>query len=235
MRSFTTPQKTLLRSPNIKARLLVTFFLDEGTYRFCDDVIDYSDGVNTYIGASALSDTFEVRSGSSLSAEPITIIVDGNRMAQYGITDPARVLRDMLAYLHTQRRVNCAIGFAYASENVINLSIPLAAMKINAFRLIDTKFGEESIGGNGTEATSKLEITLDSLASRYNRAAFRMRSNDDQLEIDPTDKFFSYVSDAIASEGKLYWGKASPFGPGFTNGGVGGGRPFGYNGNVRLV
>lgn len=100
MRAFTTEQKALLRAQSLRVRVLMTFFLDEGTFRFCDDAVSTTSGADTYIGAGALASKLEIRSGRDLAAEPITLTLDGNRMVQAGIADPAKVLREILAYLH---------------------------------------------------------------------------------------------------------------------------------------
>lgn len=222
-RAFTQVQRDLLRAPSVRIRLLVTFFLDEGTYRFCDDVMDATDGVDTYLGASALTEAIEVRSGRDLAAEPITLICDGNRMAQHGIADPARVLSDMLGYLYQQRRVDFAYGISYPDQASITLRMPVAAMKINYARLIDSTHDLE---GGDQAVPAKLEIVFDSLAARYSRSTFRTRSNGDQHEIDPTDNFFSFASDVANVEKTIYWGKKAPRGnsnPGGVPGGGGGG------------
>src|ERR1044071_1466823 len=123
-RTLTSDQKALLRSPDLKCNALATFYLDEGTYRFCDDVWDLTDGVNTYIGAAAFAEPVEIRSAKDLAAEPITLNVDGMRMAQYGVQDPARVLHDILGYLYQQRRVDYAFGFRYSYSKDLNLIVP---------------------------------------------------------------------------------------------------------------
>lgn len=205
-RLLTSGQKALLRAPSITLRVLFIFYLDEGTYRFCDDIQDATDGVNTYIGANPLASSLEVRSGRDLAAEPITLVLDGNKMTQAGIQDPARVLSDILGYLHRQRRVDVAFGFSYPNTQNMELLIPIAAMKINTARLIDQ---DMSLDDSDQAVEAKLEIVMDSLASRYSRATFRTRSHDDQLEIDPTDNFFSFTSDAANSERNLLWGKAA--------------------------
>lgn len=219
MRAFTDDIRDLLRSPAIKMRLLMTFYLDEGTYRFCDDVFDISDGVNVWIGAGALGASVDIKSGRDLSAEPITVVLDGNHMTQAGIDDPAKVLRQMMDYLLTQRRVDIAWGFAYPDSQAIQLIIPVAAMKINYPRLLDEKL---SWTDPAQQPSAKLEIVLDSLAMRYTRATFRTRSDPDQREIDPTDAFYSFTADAINTERSLYWGKRAPTGTGggpFSGGG----------------
>jgi hypothetical protein len=227
-RAFTAPQKALLRSPDLKVNALATFYLDQGTYRFCDDNsgFDLSDGTNTFIGANSLADTPEVRGSSALSAESVTLMLDGNRMTQAGIQDPARVLKDILGYLHQQRRVDWALGFRYSYSQIINLTIPAYAGKINSVRLIDREldfFDEPS-----PRTVSYLEIVLDSLASRYGRATNRTRSHQDQLEIDPTDNFYSHTIDVALNERTLYWGKDSPFGgSGLSQSGGGGYAPGG--------
>lgn len=208
MRYFTSDQLTLLNSPNLKARLLVAFYLDEGTYRFCDDVLDISDGTNTWIGASALISDIEYTSGSDLAAEPITLVCDGNRMAQAGIHDPARVLSDMLGFINRQRRVDYFIAFSTPEDEIVNIIIPVAAMKINYAQLVDAKIDFTSSG----DITSQLRITMDSLAARYTSASFRVRSHQDQIEIDPTDQFFSLTANAVRTAPTLYWGKATPAG-----------------------
>lgn len=226
MRAFTAAQKALLRSEHIKGNLLATFYLDEGVFRFCDDHVDLSDGTYTYIGASALSDAAEVRSGTDLAAESTTLVVDGNRMAQAGIPDPAHVLRDIMAYLFQQRRVDYALGLSYPTSQEVSLVIPLYAGKINSIRLVDPEIDAEA----DEPVFGRLEIVLDSLAARYSRATWRTRSQEDQHEIDPTDDFFSYTVDAVNSERQLYWGKATPrTGAVGGNGGGAGGSLGRYN------
>ena len=208
-RLFTNEQKELLRAPSLTLRICFTFYLDEGTYRFCDDIADATDGVNTYLGANPLASSIEIRSGRDLAAEPITIVLDGNKMTQAGINDPASVLRDILGYLHRQRRVDVHFGLSYPDSQEMNLLIPVGAMKINYARLIDKEIDLED---GTTQVDAQLEIVMDSLAARYGRATFRTRSHDDQLEIDPTDQFFSFVSDAANNEKNLLWGKKSSIG-----------------------
>lgn len=221
-RALTTDQRNLLRSPDLACNALATFFLDEGTYRFCDHPLDLTDSTNVFIGASALSDSVDIKSGSDLAAQEVTLLIDGNRMTQYGIEDPASVLRDILTYLHQQRRVDIALGFRYSYSMEINLVIPVYAGKINSCRLIDQRMP----GFDQSQAVveSRLEITLDALAMRYSRATLRTRSHQDQLEIDPTDNFFSFTLDATLNEAALYWGKERPRGVAspYSGGGAGG-------------
>jgi hypothetical protein len=205
-RLLTDPQRTLLRAPSIRLRVLMAFYLDEGTFRFTDDVIDVWDGQYTWIGAQPLASSIEIRSGRDLSAEPVTLTLDGNRMTQAGITDPARVLSDIMGYLHQQRRVDCYLGFSYPNQAEVNLRVPVAALKINHVRSVDK---EMDFGESGQPAVAQLVIVLDSLAARYARSTFRVRSHDDQKEIDPTDNFFSFTADAANTEKSLYWGRAS--------------------------
>lgn len=218
MRAFDDNVKRLLRSPSMKLRLLMTFYLDQGTYRFCDDFVDCTDGTNTWIGASPLGGQVEIKSGKDLSAEPITLTLDGNKMAQAGVKDPARVLSDIMGYLFTQRRTDFAFGISWPDSMGVNALIPCAAMKINTCRLVDKQLDWLN---PSKEVESSLEIVFDSLAMRYSRATFRTRSDPDQREIDATDSFFSFTADAVNTEKTLYWGKRAP-----TNLGGGGGVPF---------
>lgn len=193
--------------------------VQDQVYHFCDDVVDVTDGTTVWIGANPLANSIEVKSGRDLSAESVTLVLDGDRMAQAGIHDPARVLRDILDFLFQQRRVDCKWGFSYPDTAAIQLIVPVAALKINTCRLVDEKLE----WGDPTKApTSKLEIVLDSLAMRYNRATYRTRSHTDQLEIDPSDAFFSFTADAANTEKTLYWGKRSPTLSAVGGGGGGG-------------
>lgn len=227
-RSLTTPQKELLRSPDLQMNSLFTFYLDEGTYRFCDDTtgFDLTDGVNTYIGANALSEGVEIRSSQDLQAESVTLLLDGNRMTQAGIADPARVLRDILGYLYQQRRVDCALGFRYSYSQNLNLITPVYAGKINSARLIDREISGPEEGGGNT--STYLEIVLDSLAMRYRKAAHRTRSHEDQKEIDPTDEFYSYTVNIAVNERSVFWGRNAPVG---INANTGAANPY-TNGNL---
>lgn len=216
-RSFTSDERILLRSPNIKGRFLLTFYLDEGTYRFCDDVEDLSDGTNTYIGASALAQCSDIRSSGNLAAEPVTLVIDGTRIGASGFTDPASLFRDILALKLHQRRVDIHLGIAYADSATLTLVKPIYAGKINNARVVDPKLDFSPEGMQ--EGPGNLEITLDSLASRYGRVSGRTRSHADQQEIDPTDMFFSFIQ-SMAQSRDLYWGKKGPNG---ENGYIGGG------------
>lgn len=208
MRALTSPQRALLRSGRARANLLADFYLDEGTYRFCDDTRDLKNGATVYIGANALADSVTISSGQDLSAEGVTLTCDGNRMAQAEIADPAGVLRNIMNYLHQQRRVDFQLGLSYPEEENITLAIPVYAGKINSVRLVDADIEFDS----DEPVSSRLEIQIDSLATRYGRATFRTRSQSDQHEIDPTDNFYSYVTDAVNNERLLYWGKRAPGG-----------------------
>lgn len=234
-RAFTTAEKALLRSPDLAVNVLATFYLDQGTYRFCDELsgFDLSDGTNTWIGANALAEAADIRATTEMQAEQVTLILDGNRMTQAGVSDPARVLADIMGYLYQQRRVDYAFGFRYSYSSTINMIVPAYAGKINSVRLIDKAIDFPSSADFRT--TSSLEIVLDSLAARYNRATFRLRAHNDQQEIDPTDNFYSFTVDVVMNERTLYWGKVAPFnqgtggsmpGSGGFGGGVGGG--YGY-------
>lgn len=210
-RAFTTAEHNLLRSPDLQVNVLATFYLDAGTYRFCDEMsgLDLYDGVDTYIGANAFAEAAEVRMSASLVAEQVTLLLDGNRMTQAGINDPARVLADIMGYLYQQRRVDYAFGFRYSYSADINMTVPAYAGKINSVRLIDK---EASFGDAGeSKTTSNLEIVLDALAARYNRASNRLRAHNDQLEIDPSDNFYSHTADVAMNERIVYWGKNSAF------------------------
>lgn len=220
-RALTTPQRDLLRSPSLRVRVLVTFYLDSGTYRFCDDVEDMYNGAYTYVGASSIAELSEVRSGADLAAEGCTMTIDGNKFTQAGSGDPGAILRQMLDALYHQRRVDWAFGFGYIDSQDINLTIPAYAGKINTARLIDETV---DLSGSSPPVQSKLEVTLDSLAMRYQRATFRTRSDADQREISSVDAFFSFTADASNSERTLFWGKASPNGssvnPPLSGGGI---------------
>jgi hypothetical protein len=153
-------------------------------------------------------------------------------MTQAGITDPARVFADMLAYMNRQRRVDFALGLGLPASEEVNIVIPIAAMKINYVQLVDAKT-EFTDPGNQEPTSARLNIVLDSLAARYTQASFRIRSHPDQLEIDATDLFFQLTTNASRQATTLYWGKATPaggpgFGPGYYGGGFGGFGGGGY-------
>lgn len=207
MRFLTTEQKQMLRGAGLRANLLVTFYLDEGTWRFCDDVADMTDGSETYIGANALLSATDIRAGAPLSAEGVTLQVDGTRAYNAGITDPAFVFNAFLNTKFHQRRVDLEWAFSASDQQAIGLIIPAYAGKINNARLVDDgiELGEREPG------FSRLEIVLDALAARYKRRSFRTRSHDDQLQLtNGEDMFFSYVAGITAVEETLYWGRATP-------------------------
>lgn len=208
-RAFTSDQLALLQSPSLAINTLATFYLDSGTYRFTDHGTDLTDLTNTWLAAQALTDSVEMRSPAPLTSEQVTLTIDGNRMSEYGVEDPASILRQMLDELYVQRRVDFALGLRYVQSPNVDMVLPTMAMKINYARLIDDtiQFGSDN---SAQEVTAKLEIVLDTLTARYSDSTQRTRSNEDQLEIDATDKFFSYASEISPLNQTIYWGKDSP-------------------------
>jgi hypothetical protein len=210
-RDFTAPQRALLRSADIKVRLLSTWWLDDATYRFCDDVEDLTDGTYTWIGASALFSATDIRSGANMAAEPVTLTVDGTRLHQSGFTDPAGLFREVVGYLKPNRRVDLAVGAMYPDQQQVQLVLENYAGKINNAKIVDPKVELNDLTSSSAQRPMPtLTVTLDSLALRYQWSTGRTRSHNDQLEIDPADMFYSFVSDSIRNEGILYWGKKAP-------------------------
>lgn len=223
-RNLTTAQRTMLRSGSIKARLLTTWYMDGGTYRYCDDVQDLTDGTNTWIGANAIASAADVKSGSGFSSEQLDIIIDGTRIYASG-ADPAAFFQAILDLPLVNRRVDFALGIAYPDDTVLGLVLPLYAGKISNVKLVDPQMTLEQLAAQGYQfPPSKLIITLDSLSVRYQWVSGRTRDHQDQLAIDPTDMFFSFVQNNL-DQGTLYWGKATPNGsasrPGFIGAGSG--------------
>jgi len=200
--------------------MLATFYLDEGTYSFCDDVQDLVDPTTspatTYIGASALAQCANIVSSKPFSAESCTITCDGTRMLQSGFTDPAILFRTILTYELHQRRVVLGMGISYPGATNIGLVVQLYSGKINNAQVVDQQVDIGSISDNGGNSGAQLIITLDSLAARYQDTTSRVRNWEDQLEIDPTDNFFKFVNQTVASERVLYWGVKNPPGTAST-------------------
>lgn len=225
-RNFSDDQRALLRSDVIRARLLTTWYMDGGTFFYCDDTQDLVWNSNTFIGANALASATEIRSASAgWAAESVTITVDGTRLGEAGMTDPAIFFAAIFALDLSNRRVDIDLALmGEADENPV-LVFPLYAGKINNAKLTDPA---RQVTDIGTAQQSKLEIVLDSLAARYQWIVGRTRTHEDQLEIDPTDLFFSYVHDNMQNEQTLYWGKKAPTGIG---GGALSGAPGGLGGS----
>lgn len=216
-RSFTTGALALLQSGNLMARWLMTIYLDAGTYYFCDDWADMSDGTHTYIGASALAGGATIQSSQPFAAESVTLTIDGTRLSEVGISDPASLFQTILSNNLAQRRVDLALGLAAIGSTTFSLVIPTYAGKINSARVEESQVDILSMEAGGTSTPCKLMIVLDSLAMRYQVTLGRTRSHHDQLEIDSSDNFFKFVNDTISNEHTLYWGKANP--PGTVSGG----------------
>lgn len=241
-KNFTTAQRALLRAPNLKARLLTTWYLDEGTYRFCDNPDDITVDGNTWIGASALASVSDIKSGSNGASEPVKVVLDGTRLYQAGFEDPAELFRNILDLQLSNRAVDFDMVLGYHDSEEWGLKLPLFAGKINHPKII-----EPSIGIDAKEPSQpRLEITIDSITIKYGWVSSRVRSHQDQLEIDPTDMFFSFTHNNLRNEQKLYWGKKAPLGGvspvtgggGTGGGGGGGGAPGGgglYQGPETLI
>lgn len=220
-RALTNTQRRLLRGSVLKIRLLVSFYMDDGAYHFCDDVEDLVCEDTKYIGANGLASCTDIRSGSGLSAEPVSLIVDGSRLNATGYDDPAGFFRSILSLKLHQRRVDISLGIGSIDSFDLLFKRPVYAGKINNARIVDAKLNLEST--RMEPSVGNLEITLDSLASRYGRVTARTRSHADQQQLDPTDKFFIFVQGMVQSSHQLYWGKQDPaFGSSLGGGLVGG-------------
>lgn len=224
-------------------RLLATFFLDSGTFRFCDDVVTMSDGTNNYIGASALAGATDIKSSAPYAAESVTITVDGTRISQT-VSDPAALFQTILQDLLSNRRVDLAWGLSWPDAVNFSIVIPLFAGKINNAKVTDSAVQLTDVfsGGQGSPkaSNSQLIITLDSLAMRYQYGTNRVRSHQDQQELHTGDNFFKFVGNTIANSHNLYWGRAAPNGSlsgvGGTGGSVIGGNGSTYqNTNFNIV
>lgn len=221
-RDLTPPQRALLRSDRLRVNLLSTWYMDEGTFRYSDSVDDLTwtdEGESViWIGANALASSTEIKSGSAgFSSESITLTIDGTRMSQAGFPDPAAFFQVILALPLANRRVDLQMAFSSMESENVQFVQPLYAGKINNVKLIDSRFDFESMGsGDIEQPKTRLEVELDSLAARYQWVSGRVRSHQDQLELDPSDMFFSYVQENIRGERSLYWGKAGPGGNGLV-------------------
>lgn len=208
-RTFTTEQQALLRSSHIQARLLTTWYMDDGEYRFCDDVYDLTYNGYTWIGANAIAECTDIKANSQgFAAESVTISIDGTRLYEAGVSDPAEFFQLIFGLALTNRRVDIELGLMGSDDVNPTLVIPLYAGKINYPRLVDPQM---ALGGTDSPHP-RLEIVLDSLAARYQWVTGRTRSHEDQLEIDPTDQFYSFVFDNLRAEQTIYWGKKAPEG-----------------------
>lgn len=203
---LTTEQRALLNSDNIKARVLSTWYMDHGTYRYCDDHEDITLGADTWIGASALAACSEIKSGTNMAAEPVTLTLDGTRMYQAGFGDPAAFFRLILELPLPNRRVDIDLALGYADQGGYLFKLPMFAGKINGVKLEDPQANMET----GEPQQSKLTIQLDALSIRYGWTTHRVRAHMDQQEIDPDDMFFSFVHENQRNETTLYWGKKAP-------------------------
>lgn len=225
-RNLTSDQRDLLRAPELAARILTTWWMDDGVHRFCDDVYDLTYSGDTWIGANAIASATEIRSSTSgFAAESVTLTIDGTRLSQAGLDDPAAFFQSILELPLTNRRVDIELGLMPVDQVNPTLVLPLYAGKINYPRLVDGSRDMMS----GEPVGTKLEMVLDSLAARYQWVVGRTRSHADQQEIDPTDLFFQFVGDNIRAEQTLYWGKKGPEGI-VSNAGITSTRNGYYNG-----
>lgn len=212
MRFFTLDQLALIRSSGFRANMLITLRLDEGWVRLCDSVDDITlgDGPSaiTWIGASVLLDSTEIKASSPLTAESVTITLDGNRLYEAGVTDPGFIMNSFLNTKYTQRRVDFAYAIFPMDSTEASILFRAYSGKINYAKLVHSQMDEDSADGG----YAKLEIYLDALASRYRRATYRTRSAEDQNEIYGGDKFYNLVTAAAQQEQSLWWGRKAPTG-----------------------
>lgn len=210
--NLTTAQRAMMRESRLKVRVLSTWYMDDGTYRYCDDIEDITIGGTTWIGAAALAAVSEIKSSTgNMSAEPVVLTIDGTRMYQAGFSDPAGFFNVILSLPLSNRRVDLMLAVGRADDPGYSLVLPLFAGKINNAKLVDPRMPAPTEQASA-RPESNLQITLDSLAARYSWSTMRTRTHEDQLEIDPTDMFFSYVHMNMKNEQTLYWGKKAPTG-----------------------
>lgn len=215
--NFNTAQMALLRAPNIRARLLTTWFMDDGVYRYTDHIEDLTiDGV-TWIGASAIAACSSITSPQGLSSESVTIDIDGTLLFNAGMEDPTILFNMILELPLSNRPLEIELGLGYDDADEFILRLPLLSGLINHAKLVDPQMQRSA---ESLEAVQpKLQIVVDSIAQRYSWVTNRLRTHQDQQGIDPTDRFFEYVHLNQVNESKLYWGRATPTSSGVGSGG----------------
>lgn len=194
--------------------MLMTFFMDDDTYYYCDDVQDVTDGVTTWLAASALADCSDIKSGSGLSSEPLTITIDGTRVfqASAGFIDPNELFRNILTLKLHNRRFQLDYGIS-ALENdsgEVTLVLPGYSGLINNAKITMPSMDFGELVETDQRPEPVLEITIDSITARYSWLTGRTRSDADQQEISTGDTFFKFVNATVQNERKLYWGKKQP-------------------------
>lgn len=209
-RPFTTAELALLKSGKLHGRLLTTWYLDSGTYRFCDDPEDCTDGTYTYIGASALFSCTDIASGTGTAAEGITFVVDGTRVLEAASIDPAELFAGILSLNLHQKVVTIAIGLSAYESTTFGLVRTIYTGKTNNAKLVWPQTAAPSDKGTPVApGPANLQISIDSLAARYGRVTGRTRSHNDQQELAPGDLFFEFTIAAVANS-ILYWGEVNP-------------------------
>ena len=224
-RNFTQQQIDLLKG-NVDVRTLVTFFFDSGTLYFAEDIKDVIWNGNSYVGAYGVADVEALDSGKDMVSEGIKIIVDGSRMTKAGIEDPGAIFSSVLDEPYMHRRVVIDFAFLPTNSNLVSFVV-----QAYVGRIVDMRV-ERPFSGD-----ANLVISLESVESRYADILNRVRSDEDQQAIFPGDKFFSFTTEVLLNEGKLFWGKKGPKNHvgGSTGGGFGsGGGDRGTGHNFRL-
>ena len=165
--------------------------LKNETFAIWDDIYTRQhDGVD-YIGGAGVFHIAPLPSSGDMTIQGVDVTFSGLDQ---------RVITGMEKAEYHQRPIFIRLVFLHPETS------QLVAVHNWFDGIIDTATRTDQAGG-----TSVLTFHCESMSRELDRSGRRVRSDADQREIDPTDKFFQHTGAAI--ETPFYWGRSGPSRP----------------------
>jgi hypothetical protein len=191
-RSYDVNVQAALDTHGISSRMLVRLDLAQGVFGYWTGLGILAYGGVNYIGAGSLLSVEGIKQSSDLSSVQVVGRLTG--IANSDLTPD--VLAAIETYTYHQRE--CVIYSAYFNSSDGMIGVPEVEFRGYIDRIVHT----ETVDGQAV-----LEAHLESRFRDHQKSGYRVRSDQDQRNIDPTDEGMRHVT-KVASE-KVLFGKVA--------------------------
>jgi hypothetical protein len=191
-RSYDVNDQAALDAHVVSSRMLVRLDLAQGVFGFWTGIGILAYGGVNYVGAGSLLSIEGIKQSSDLSSVQVVGRLTG--IANSDLTPD--VLASIETYTYHQRE--CIIYSAYFNESDTMIGAPEIEFRGYIDRIVHT---------DNADGQAAIEVHLESRFRDHQKSGYRVRSDQDQRNIDPTDEGMRHVT-KVSSE-KVTFGKVS--------------------------
>lgn len=182
-----------------------SFYIDDGPYHFWNGPGTKEIGGTTYLSIGGFGYVSAVGHSADMAASGIEFVLDATRLlkASNNLADPGNWLASVIANGgYRQRRMSMAYSLWNANTGAHLFQRRAFTGVIDQMAVRYDPNPEKGMGN------LKLIVRCEAITLRYGQRLGRIRSHEDQREIDPDDDFYKFCTGSIIRERSLQWGAA---------------------------